>query len=193
MDRSEGRPHELTQLLELARAGDPSARERLYPLVYDELRQIAAVAFRSQRADHTLQPTALVHEAWIKLSDQTAAPADRVHFFALAARTMRQLLVDHARARGTAKRDGGRAEVTVSGFAASLPTDALDVLVLDEALERLARHSATQARVVELRFFGGLSGDETAVEMGLSPSTIDREWRFARAWLALQLEETGAP
>lgn len=189
MDRSAEGRQPLTQLLELARGGDASARERLYPLVYDELRELAAASFRSQRSDHTLQPTALVHEAWIKLSDQTAAPADRVHFFALAARTMRQLLVDHARARATVKREGVRAELTVSGFPAALGTDALDVLVLDEALERLARHSETQARIVELRFFGGLSGDEAAAEMGLSPSSVDREWRFARAWLALQLEE----
>lgn|GEM_PF-3403617 len=119
----------MTKLLGQARAGDPSARERLFPLVYDELRQLAVASFQSQRADHTLRPTALVHEAWIKLSDQTAAPAERVHFFALAARTMRQLLVAHARA--TVKREGVRAEVTVSGLAAALGTDALGVLLLD--------------------------------------------------------------
>lgn len=174
----------------LARLGeaDESAARELYPLVYDELRAIAARCFRDQQA-HTLQPTALVHEAWFKI----AAPGNvnvtgRAHFFALAARAMRQVLVDHARGAQRDKRGGDRERVTLDGHAVTPSFDALDVLALDEALARLAAQSEFKAKLVELRFFGGLSVDEVASVLNTSPSTIDREWRFARAWLATELD-----
>lgn len=174
----------------LARLGDAddSAARELYPLVYDELRAIAARCFRDQHA-HTLQPTALVHEAWFKI----AAPGsvnvnDRAHFFALAARAMRQVLVDHARGAQREKRGGDRERVTLDGQAVTPSFDTLDVLALDGALARLAAQSEFKAKLVELRFFGGLSVDEVAEVLKTSPSTVDREWRFARAWLATELD-----
>lgn len=181
---------DVTLLLERVRAGDAGARDELYPLVYRELRDLAGSWFRRQGSDHTLQATALVHEAWIKLANVPASTIEhRAHFFALAARTMRQILVDHARARQAEKRDGERTRITYSDAPGGGGLETLDLLALEEALERLAQRSELKARIVELRFFGGLNGDETALVLGISPSSVDREWRFTRAWLAEELAE----
>lgn len=183
---------EVTLLLERVRGGDAAARDELYPLVYRELRDLAGSWFRRQGSDHTLQATALVHEAWIKLADVPAATIEhRAHFFALAARTMRQVLVDHARARSAEKRGGDRTPITYVDVPGGGGLETLDLLALEEALERLARRSELKARIVELRFFGGLGGDEIALVLGISPSSVDREWRFTRAWLAEELAEDG--
>lgn len=185
---------DVTLLLERARAGDAAARDALYPLVYRELRDLAGGWFRRQGSDHTLQATALVHEAWIKLAHVPAATIEhRAHFFALAARTMRQILVDHARSRRTDKRGGDRTRITYVDSPGGTGLETLDLLALEEALERLALRSELKARIVELRFFGGLNGDEIAVVLGISASSVDREWRFTRAWLAEELaEDAGA-
>lgn len=159
------------------------------PYLYGELRAIAEGCLKSQRPDHTLQPTALVHEAYLKLFDATElAPNDRKHFFRLAARAMRQLLIDHARARGRDKRAGDRGEVTLDeaiGAAAGIDFDWLD---LDEALTDLAALDERQARVVELRYFGGLEVDDVAQVLDVSRSTVERDWRAARAWLGVRLD-----
>lgn len=159
------------------------------PLVYDELRALAAKRLRREPG-HTLQPTALVHEAYAKLVGADAKFTDRAHFFALAARAMRSVLIDHARARNSAKRGGGRAPVTLTEGSASQDPAPLDVLALDEALSRLAEVDARRAKVVELHFFGGLTYEETSVALGISEATVDRDLRMAKAWLAEQLGET---
>lgn len=183
---------DVTRILARLSNDDESAARELFPLVYDELRVLAGRCFRDQRA-HTLQPTALVHEAWFKIAAPgNASVNDRAHFFALAARAMRQVLVDHARAANRDKRGGDRTHVTLDGAAVTPSMDVLDVLALDEALARLAAQSEFKAKLVELRFFGGLSIDEVAEVLRSSPSTIDREWRFARAWLATELEGGGS-
>ncbi len=152
---------------------------------YGELRALAGAAMERDRAGHTLQPTAIVHEAWIKLAAPAAlAVNDREHFLALAARAMRQVLADHARGKQREKRDGGREAISLHDAAAPAGMAEIDVLVLEEALERLAQYSALKARIVELRFFAGLSIDEVASVVGLSSSSVDREWSFARAWLS---------
>ncbi len=187
-------PGDVTQLLARVRAKDESASNELFGLLYAELRALAAAAMQRGAVGHTLQPTAIVHEAWIKL----AAPDellvhDREHFLALAARAMRQVLVDHARGRGREKRGGDRERVTLDGAVAPVGMSELDVLALEEALGRLANYSELKARVVELRFYGGLTLEEVGRVLELSTRTVDREWRFARAWLAEALGgETGA-
>jgi RNA polymerase sigma factor (TIGR02999 family) len=185
---------ETTRLLINLGNGDPKAAARLLPLVYDELRSVAARYFRRQGANHTLQPTALVHEAFLKLVDQTQAKwKDRAHFFAVAAQAMRQILVNHARARGAEKRGGGRAKIAFADdMAAAASPGEFDPLALDEALTRLAALDERKAKVVELRFFSGLSVEEVAEVLGVSLTTIEGDWRMARAWLsrALSAEET---
>jgi RNA polymerase sigma factor (TIGR02999 family) len=168
------------------REGDTSAEAQLLPLVYDELHILAQVLFRNQRADQTLQPTALVHEAYLKLIDQDAVAFDgRAHFFRVAARAMRQILIDHARARNAAKRGGGWERVTIEQpGAAALP---LDVLALDEAVTQLSQVDQRQADVVEMRFFAGLTIEETAQALGVSERTIDLDWKMAKAWLSRAL------
>lgn len=177
-----------TRLLSDLGCGDVDAAAKLLPLIYDELRGIAARHFRRQRLDHTLQPTALVHEAFLKLVDQTQAKwKDRAHFFAVAATAMRQILVNHALARAAAKRGGGAARIALTGEMAATPESDFDPLVLDEALKSLARLDSRKARVVELRFFSGLSVEEVAEVLGVSRTTVEGDWRTARAWLSRAL------
>jgi RNA polymerase sigma-70 factor, ECF subfamily len=173
--------------------GHASAAERLFPLVYDELRALAGSYFKAQPAAHTLQPTALVHEVFIKLIDQHATRwNDRAHFFAVAATAMRQILIDHARARGAAKRGGGWQRLSIDHVDRAGEIDHLDVLALDEAMTNLAKVDPRQARVVELRFFGGMSVEETAQVLEVSPRTVELDWRMAKAWLSRELA-TAAP
>jgi RNA polymerase sigma factor (TIGR02999 family) len=162
----------------------------LLPLVYEELRALAAAYFRREPPDHTLQPTALVHEAYLKLVNQTDAQwKDRAHFFAVAAQAIRRLLIDHSRRRRAAKRQAPN-RVTVE-LAADTPYHAdIDLLVLDDALKRLAELSERQARVVELRFFGGITVEEVAHVLGVSPNTVKGDWRVARVWLQQVLDES---
>ncbi|MGE5414561.1 MAG: sigma-70 family RNA polymerase sigma factor, partial [Syntrophomonadaceae bacterium] len=182
-------PGEVTRLLIAWNAGDRSAVERLMPLVYAELREIAERHFRRERPGHTLQPTAVVHEAYFRLVDQTRVTwKNRGHFFAIASQAMRRILIDYARAREADKRGGREKPVTLDvGIASPEPVDDVDLLALDEALVRLKELDEPQARIVELRFFGGLSIEETAEAMETSPSSIKREFRSARAWLFREL------
>jgi RNA polymerase sigma factor (TIGR02999 family) len=189
------RPGRVTELLRGWRQGDRAAEADLLPLVYGELRARAARALGRERPDHTLQPTALVHEAYLKLVGQEPVDwQDRTHFFAIAARLMRQILIDHARRHGSAKRGGGRRLVPleVAGeVAAGAPE--VDLEALDEALVNLARLDREAAEVVELRYFGGLTVEETAQALGCSPSTVVRQWRAARAWLWGELAGGSSP
>lgn len=179
----------VTALLRDWRNGDRQALEQLTPLVYDELRRIAAGYLRGERSGHTLQSTALVHEAYVRLVDADVDWQDRAHFFALAARTMRRILVDHAEARGAAKRGGGLVAVTLHEEipAASDADGSTDLLALDAALNKLAALDPRHASVVELHYFGGLTYAEIAETLGLSTSTLDRSLRLAKAWLASEL------
>lgn len=190
-------PTGITPLLQAWGGGDPAAGERLFRAVYAELHGQAARAMRRLPAGRTLQTTALVHEAYLRLADgRDLVWQGRGHFFGVAARAMRHVLVDHARARRAAKRGGGARPVTLGALdvpdAASdgRAIGAIDLLALHEALDRLAALDAEQARLVELRYFGGLSIEETAEALGVSPATVKREWAIARAWLRREL---GAP
>lgn len=158
------------------------------PAVYAELKRVAAAYLRRERPGQTLQPTALVNEAYVRLAGQHPRFQNRAHFCAIAANAMRQILVERARARNAQKRGGGAARVTLDEGLAPAPGPAIDLSALDEALTRLAALDAQQARIVELRFFGGLSVDETADVLGVSPATVKRHWSVARAWLARELE-----
>ena len=175
----------VTQLLARAQAGDREATNELFPLVYDELRQLADRYLSAEARVQTLQPTALVHEAYLRL----VGPADqgwenRAHFFGAAARAIRRILIDRARARKRLKRGlGDRPLPLEAAESVAVEGPDLDVLALDEALQRLSAVDAQTAQVVELRFFGGLGVDETATTLGISPATVAREWAFARAWL----------
>jgi RNA polymerase sigma-70 factor, ECF subfamily len=186
------RPGEVTGLLLAWNAGDAGAVERLMPLVYAELRDIAERHFRRERPSHTLQPTAVVHEAYFRLVDQTRVSwKNRGHFFAVASQAMRRILIDYARARQAEKRGGRETLVTLDvGVASPEPVDDMDLIALDEALVRLKVLDDGQARIVELRFFGGLSIEETAEALETSASTVKREFRSARAWLFRELERT---
>jgi RNA polymerase sigma factor (TIGR02999 family) len=174
----------VTALLAQWRAGDAKAMEALIPLVYEELRALARHYLRRERPDHTLQSTALVHEAYMRLVGHAPPPLhNRAHFFGIAARLMREILVDHARAERTAKRGGGAYTLALSEVL-NVPGRAdVDLLLLDDALKELARFDERQSRIVELRYFTGLSIDETSAVMGISPATVSREWTTARAWL----------
>lgn len=177
---------EITDLLQALDAGAPGAVDRLIPLVYGELRQLAASYLRSERGDHTLQTTGLVHEAYLKLVDQRRTTwKNRKHFFGIAAQAMRRILVDYARQRRSAKRDGGPL-LTLDEELAGARQDS-DILGVDEALTRLAALDARQARMVELRYFAGLTIEETAEALEISPATVKREWLSARAWLQREL------
>jgi len=185
---------QVTELLVRWSDGDREALDRLVPLVYDECRRMAARQLARERPGHTLNPTGLVHELYLRLVDQRSASwANRAHFFAIAARLMRRILVDHARARGARKRGGSIMLISLGAAGEeAAPDDAAvaDVLAIDEALERLAAFDPEQVRIVELRFFAGLTVEETAEVLGRSPRTIKREWRVARAWLHQQLRGT---
>ena len=180
----------VSELLRAWGEGDRGALDALVPLVYSELRSQAQRALRREGVGHTLQPTALVHEAFLRLVDQRRAHWEsRTQFFAVAAQVMRRVLVDHARTRLSAKRGGGAHQVTLAdvGSGETNATD-VDVLALDEALGRLTTLDSAKARLVELRYFAGLSIAETAEALGVSPSTVDREWAVARRWLRRELE-----
>jgi RNA polymerase sigma factor (TIGR02999 family) len=180
----------VTQLLADWRAGDASARDRLVTHLYPELRRLAQKAFRGERGAHTLQPTALVNEAWLRLSAgaPVAAP-DRGRLLAAVAHLMREILIDHARRRGRRKREGGE-RVTLSGIDAAA-ADEFDLVELDELLRQLERVDPVKSRVVELRYFGGLGIEETAEAIGQSPATVKRHWQAARLWLFHALTNAG--
>jgi RNA polymerase sigma factor (TIGR02999 family) len=170
--------------------GDRAAAERLLPLVYDELRVVADSFFRFQPANHTLQSTALVHEAYLRLVNQTGEKwKSRAHFFAVAARAMRQILINHAERRAAAKRGGDRQKLTLNEDLTPAPQREVDLLALDEALTRLSGLSERMGRVVELRFFGGLTVEEVAQVLNVSKRTIEGDWQTARAWLSRELSE----
>ncbi len=184
---------EVTRILAELNQGDGSATERLLPLVYDELRALAGSYFARRQAGHTLQPTALVHEAYLKLAGGEGRWQNRAHFMAVAATAMRQILMNHARDKAAAKRGGGAAKITI--IEAMTPvtgeSDAdrqLDLIALDEALTKLAAVSERQARVTELRFFGGLTIADTAHVVGVSTTTVEDDWHMARAWLGRELQ-----
>ena len=175
---------DVTRLLKAWSGGDRDALARLLPLVYDELRRRAQAQMRQERAGHTLQPTALVHEAFLRLVDQKAIDwKDRAHFFGVAARAMREVLVDHARRRGAGKRGGGEPRLTLGGAATVATEQNFDILAFDLALERLTALDERQGRLVELRVFGGLTIEEAAKVLDCSHATVSREWRHAEAWL----------
>ena len=174
----------VTRLLERWSKGDREALDELMPLVYQELRRLANNYLRRERANHTLQPTALVNEAYLKLIDQQRAHwQNRAHFFAVSAQLMRRILVDHARARAARKRGGSQYTVSLSHAQHAANEPDIELLALHEALKELAAIDPQQARIVELRYFGGLSIEETAAVMNVSHATIEREWKMARAWL----------
>jgi RNA polymerase sigma factor (TIGR02999 family) len=179
----------VTQLLLAWRSGDQEAFDRLMPLVYDELRRLARLQLRRERPDHTLQPAALVNEAYLRLVDiRQINWRDRSHFFAMAARQMRRILVDHARARRYQKRGGGAAKVTFDE-AVFAKDRAKDLVALDDALDSLAKLDARKAHVVELRFFGGLTNVETAALLNVSTDTVMRDWKTAKTWLLRELRK----
>ena len=180
---------DVTGLLLEWNQGSEEARERLIPLVYRELRRLAGRSLRSERGDHTLQATALVHEAYLKLVDQRRVRwQNRAHFFAVAAGLMRRILVDHARRHGALRRGGDAQKLPLAEEVVGAPAQSdIDLISLDAALTALAALDSDQARIVELRFFGGLSVEETAEAMAVSRATVNREWSMARAWLHRRL------
>lgn len=180
----ESQPGEVTQLLAQLRAGDRDAESKLMPLVYVELRRLAAYYMRGERADHTLQPTALVHEAYIRLIKMNKVDwQSRSHFFATAATAMRRILVDHARAHQANKREGLRDAISLDKALVVSPARSAELIALDDALHRLAKFDARQSKIVELRYFGGLSDEEIAAVLDISTRTVKRDWRAAKAWL----------
>jgi RNA polymerase sigma-70 factor, ECF subfamily len=179
----------LTIILGRARAGDEGARGELLAHVYEELRQVASGLMRGERAGHTLSPTAVVHEAVIRLLGDAVfdkAP-DRTYLFAAAARAMREVLIDHARRRGADRRGGGRRRVPLDAVVDYFEGQRLDIIAVHEALDRLSERDERQAQVMTLRYFGGMTVAEVAAALGVSVVTVEREWRLARAWLAGQL------
>jgi len=178
------RPGETTRLLAEWRAGDQAAFDRLLPIVYEELRRLASGYMRGERSDHLLQTTALVHEAYLRLIDQQGTTYEtRSHFFAVAAQIMRHILVDDARKRSRAKRGGGAPTVPLEDVAVMSAERAEEVIAVDAALEALTSFDARKAQIFELRHFGGLSVDEVAGLLKISPATVARDWRLAKAWL----------
>ena len=185
---SEQAPAEITRILQEWNEGDEGAKERLLPFVYEELKRQARLLMSRERANHTLQPTALVHEAFVRLSEQTGLEwRGRSHFYGIASRLMRQVLVDHARLHAAEKR--GRHPVHFSIEDVQIPAEdrAASIMALDEALARLEKLDETQARVVEMRFFGGMKNEEIAENLGVSVRTVGREWDAARLWLMREL------
>jgi RNA polymerase sigma-70 factor, ECF subfamily len=179
----------LTVILGQARAGDERARGELVTLVYEELRQVAGRMMRRERADHTLSPTAVVHEAVIRLLGGAVfdKAADRSYLFASAARAMREVLIDHARRRAADRRGGGRRALPLDAVVDYFEEQGLDVVAVHEALDRLAERDPRQAQVMTLRYFGGMTVAEVAAALGVSQVTVERDWRLARAWLVGQL------
>jgi RNA polymerase sigma factor (TIGR02999 family) len=179
----------VTHLLARAQTGDPQVTEELFPIVYDELRKIAAAFLSNEGRPQTLQATALVNEAYLRLVGPGETPwQNRAHFFGAAARAIRRILTESARSRGRLKRGGAMGRVPLDDDLVVAPAPDVDLEGLDEALTRLAELDAQKARVVELRFFAGLSIEQTALAMGVSPSTVARDWQFARVWLGNRLE-----
>ncbi len=189
MTPSQPPPGAVTQLLARAAGGDDGAISSLFDLLYRELRRLAVSAMRSERDEHTLQPTALVHEVFLRLADDAASIENRRHFFSIAATAMRRILVEHARARHAGKRGGHAPRVSLDDVAVAAPSalDPVDLEALDAALTRLASFDGRQARVVELRYFAGLSVEETADVLESSPRTVKRDWHMARAWLRREM------
>lgn len=181
---------DITELLAAWHAGEAGAADRVLPVMYDELRALAGAYFRGERRDHTLQATALVHEAWLRVVEMGGVEfKNRAHFVGLLATVMRRVLVDHARVHNAAKRGGGAWKVTLGEADVAREEDASALLDLDRALADLERKDAAKARIIELRFFGGLSVAETAEVTGVSEATVTRQWRRARAWLYRRLAE----
>ena len=183
-------PQEVSQLLVEWRNGDQQALDRLMPLVYDELRRIAGRYMKRERSEHTLQTTALVNEAYLRMVDQKNVDwQNRAHFFAVAASVMRHLLVDHARARGRARRGADPQQVSLDEAALISEQKGEEMIALDEALTKLAAIDARKVKIVELRYFSGLSAEETATVLGVSEITVKREWLKAKAWLYRELSQ----
>lgn len=178
----------VTQLLQNLNNGDTSAEGKLIPIVYGELRRLAAYYMRGERPDHTLQATALVHEAFLRLTEQSEVNwQGKAHFFGVAAQVMRRILIDHARARVRMKRGSGGQKLTLDEGLVLTEARSAELVAVDSALDRLAKLDPRQARIVELRFFGGLSVEETAKVVGISEKTVKRDWSVARAWLYQEL------
>jgi RNA polymerase sigma factor (TIGR02999 family) len=186
--------HAVTDLLQAWGNGDVAARDRLFPIVYAELRRRAAGYLNRERAGHTLQPTALVHETYLRMAGPTrTAWTGRAHFLAVASQAMRRVLVDHARGKRAGKRGGPRVQVTLEEeLAVSQPRD-VDLILLDESLDALALLAPDQARLVELRYFGGLTTEEAADVLGVSHATVERRWTLARAWLFRRVTQGRRP
>jgi len=182
----------VTQLLRQWNEGNKQALDELMPVVYQQLHKLAARCMRAERPDHTLRATALVHEAYLKLVDADMAWQDRVHFFAVSARLLRNILVDHAKANKRQKRGGGAEKVTFDDAILIGPETHSGILEVDEALKRLAEHDERKSQIVELLFFGGLTYDEAAAALQISPATVHRELKMAKAWLHRELDETSA-
>jgi RNA polymerase sigma factor (TIGR02999 family) len=194
MSADETLPTTVTRLLDDMRRGNAAAADQLLPLVYAELRGIAEKQMRGERPDHTLQPTALVHEAYLRLLGGTPIPFEsRLHFLRTASQVMRRVLVDHARARNRAKRGDGAIHLTLNEGIAGADSDVVELLVVDDALTQLAAAEPRWAQVAELRFFGGLEVPEIAAALGISPATVKRDWQFAKAWLAQVLRDDANP
>jgi RNA polymerase sigma factor (TIGR02999 family) len=186
-------PHPgVTELLVRWRGGDTAALDSLIPLLYGELRKLARAYLRRERPDHTLQSAALVHEAYVRLAGNVSPECEnRIHFFGVAARLMREILVDHARSRAAAKRGAGISDVSLNEALGVPQQQNLDLLLLDDALRRLALLDERQCRIIELRFFAGLSIEDTSEALGISAATVSREWTTARVWLRHELAKTG--
>ena len=181
-------PEQISLMVSQASLGDQNALSKLIPIVYSELRRLAGSYLRKERAGHSLQATALVHEAYLRLlRDEGLQWENRAHFLAIAARAMRQILVERARSRSADKRGGGQPVITLNEAVLGKGDRSLNVLALDEALQSLAAQDAGQAEVVELRFFGGLTIEETAAVMKISPATVKRRWDFSKAWLRREM------
>ena len=190
---TERRTENITQLLIDVSRGNQTAIDELLPLVYGELRSLASNYLRRERADHTLQPTALVHEAYLRLVDQTQVNwQNRAHFFGMAAQMMRRILVDHARAHNASKRGSEYQKIQLDEKVDSVAERSTELIALDEALTELSTVDEVKSRIVELRYFGGLTVEETAEVLGVTPVTINRHWRMAKAWLFGRIHSTGA-
>jgi RNA polymerase sigma-70 factor (ECF subfamily) len=193
MPDSSPTPQDVTSLLRAWSLGDEQALQQLIPVVYEELRRVASRQMAGERESHTLQTTALIHEVYVRLVDVPGASVrNRAHFFAMCARLMRNVLVDFARSRGYQKRGGGAAHVALDEALLVSPAPDPDLVELDEALERLAAVDRRKSQVVELRFFGGLSVEDTAEALDVSPETVMRDWKLAKAWLLREMDPKGA-
>jgi len=190
---NEAQSGEITQLLVAWSHGEETALQTLTPIIYEELRRLAQSYMRQERTGHTLQSTAVVHEAFIRLIDQNVEWKSRAHFFAIAAKMMRRILVDHARARSTSKRGAGMPRVAMDVQTVESQERSVDLMALDEALQHLAKIDPQRGRIVELKYFGGLSNEESANVLGISPATVQRQWSGAKAWLYRELSSRESP